>query len=73
MSSSAVRREKRSAMRERYSESVGSVGIHSGCAPLNDTNDLSIFPSLDITRRSDTFIGAPNCACYVRLRVGEQK
>ncbi len=53
-------------MRERYSELVGSVGIHSGCAALNDTKDFSIFPSLDIHRASDTFVGAPNCECTLR-------
>ena len=50
-------------MREKYSEPIGSVGIHSGCVTLNDTNDIAIFPSLDISRVSVTFVGAPNCSC----------
>ena len=53
-------------MRKKYSEPIGSVGIHSGCVTLNDTNDVSIFPSLDISRVSDAFVGAPNCSCTCR-------
>src|SRR5579863_9001518 len=64
VSSSVVHRAERSAMRERYSEVVGSVGIHSGCATLNDTNDFSIFPSFDISCSSDTFVGI-----HVQVRV----
>ena len=49
-----------------YSGPVGSVRIHPGCAALNDTNDFSIFLSFDISHASDTFVGAPNCACTRR-------
>jgi len=37
----AMRRAEMSAMRERYSKPVGSVGAHSGCASLNDMDDFS--------------------------------
>jgi hypothetical protein len=35
---------------------------------LNDTKDFSIFPSLDISLASETFVGAPNCRRGVKRR-----
>ena len=53
-------------MRGMYNELVRPIGIHSVCAALNDTNDLSIFPSSNIRHASDTFVSAPYRACTRR-------
>lgn len=60
-------------MRERYSELVGSVGIHSGRATLNDANDFSIFLLFDISRASDTFVSAPNCAVHNEVIISKEE
>ena len=39
---------------------------------MNDTNDFSIFPSLDISLASDTFVGAPNCRRGVIISENEK-
>jgi len=53
-------------VRGMYNELVRPIGLHSECAALNDTNDLSIFPSFKIRHASDTLVSAPYCACTRR-------
>jgi hypothetical protein len=60
-------------MCERYSELVGSVRNHSDCTALNDTNEHSIFLSFYISRASDTFVSAPNCAVHREVRISKEE